>query len=145
MLRRHEAPRMRYAMEIWSAHVLRYSRRDQLSSSMAFHMAGLEPQLLLWDNYSSPYHSWPHFNGRQENARCFPEPETYPAKMAELEARLVSMWQGRLAAEAEVAALLAAQAEARTAREAELNRPLSAHARDLLKLMGQRLTLRTPG
>jgi hypothetical protein len=111
LLRQHESPQLRQAMELWCAHVLRYSRRDQLSATMALHMAGLAPRILDWNNYQSAYHSWPHFSERQESKRCVGAPETDAAKIAELEARLVSMWQGRLAAEAEVGTLLDRQLE----------------------------------
>jgi len=141
MLRRHHAPQLRAAMALWCAHVMRYSRRDQLSAPMALHLAGLEPRLLPLDNYSSGFHSWPHLNGRLESMRVFAAPETDAGKIAELETRLVSMWQGRLAAEAELAAVSAAHAE----MQAALNRPVLAQARDLLKRAGQRLTPRAPG
>lgn len=110
LLRRHDAPELREAMELWCTHVLRYSRRDQLSAPMALHQAGLAPHLLPWDNYASPFHEWPVLAGRRGETRVVGAPETDAAKIAELEARLVSMWQGRLAAEAQVESLTAAQA-----------------------------------
>lgn len=65
LLRDHRNPRVRAALEIWAAHVLRYSLRDQLSANLAFRQAGLTPQPLAIDNRSSPYHSWPHAVGRR--------------------------------------------------------------------------------
>ena len=57
--------KVREAMEIWSAHVFRYSRRDQLSANVAFHTADLDPQLLPIDRSASPFHSWPHAKSRK--------------------------------------------------------------------------------
>lgn len=59
LLRRHHDPAVVAAMEIWLAHVLRYSRRDQLSLWVALREAGLEPLVHRFDNFESPYHRWP--------------------------------------------------------------------------------------
>jgi len=64
LLRDHRNPKVRAMLEIWSAHVQRYSRRDQLSINVAFRRAGLNPQVLSIDNYASRFHSWPHTAGR---------------------------------------------------------------------------------
>ena len=71
LLRDHHAPRVRVAMAIWLAHVYRYSRRDQLSNSAAFHLAGLKPGVLAFDNYESEFHTWPHLNGRKTEQRLW--------------------------------------------------------------------------
>ena len=52
--------------EIWSGHVLRYSRRDQLSINYAFNRAELKPEIMLIDNFASSFHSWPN---RDDNER----------------------------------------------------------------------------
>jgi hypothetical protein len=74
MLRNHRNPRVVEAMEIWLAHVYRYARRDQLSSRLAFSMAGLQPGVMCIDNYQSWFHSWPHAIQRNErrNWRSMP-------------------------------------------------------------------------
>ena len=59
MLRRHYDPAVVTAMETWFAHVLRYSRRDQLSLWVALRHAALEPHVHELDNFESPYHRWP--------------------------------------------------------------------------------------
>jgi hypothetical protein len=46
--------------ETWLRHVLRYSRRDQLSVNLALQRAGLLPHVRDFDNAASDYHSWPH-------------------------------------------------------------------------------------
>lgn len=71
MLRDHRASAVQRAMEIWALHVLRYSRRDQLSLPIALHLAGLEPKRLEWDNHVSPYHSWPHTLARKLEVRVW--------------------------------------------------------------------------
>ena len=65
LLRRHHDPRVVEAMNTWFLHVLRYSRRDQLSSHYAFRAAGLEPVVHELDNHESAYHSWPLSVGRR--------------------------------------------------------------------------------
>ena len=75
MLRRHHAPATRRALELWAAHVLRYSRRDQLSANMAFCRSGLDPHRIEIDNYASWFHSWPHASGRDNSNRSDPAGE----------------------------------------------------------------------
>ena len=67
LLRDHCDLRVRATLDIWLAHVLRYSRRDQLSINLAFRLGGLVPKTLPIDNYSSWFHSWPNVAGRQQN------------------------------------------------------------------------------
>jgi hypothetical protein len=59
LLRRHNDPLVIAAMERWFVHVLRYSRRDQLSFRFALRETGLEPVVLPLDNHESDYHRWP--------------------------------------------------------------------------------------
>lgn len=59
LLRRHNDPRVIEAMETWYAHVLRYSRRDQLSIWCALRSAGVIPYVHALSNTESPYHRWP--------------------------------------------------------------------------------------
>jgi Protein of unknown function (DUF616) len=59
LLRRHHDPTVVAAMETWCAHVLRYSRRDQLSLWVALRQTGLEPLVHELDNHESAYHRWP--------------------------------------------------------------------------------------
>ena len=64
LLRRHTSADARRALEHWAAHVLRYSRRDQLSANAVFRLARLQPLGLDIDNHESWFHTWPHARGR---------------------------------------------------------------------------------
>lgn len=64
LLRDHRDAGVRAALDIWAAHVMRYSRRDQLSANVAFHQAGLQPTAICIDNYQSWFHAWPITEGR---------------------------------------------------------------------------------
>lgn len=64
MVRDHRRARLRAALDAWALHVMRYSRRDQLSVNMALRMAGIRPMPLRVDNYASDLHTWPHVPDR---------------------------------------------------------------------------------
>ncbi|OFV82116.1 MAG: hypothetical protein A2W26_06325 [Acidobacteria bacterium RBG_16_64_8] len=64
LLRDHHRPEARAVLETWYAHVLRYSRRDQLSINAAFRLTGFTPDAMDIDNWSSWFHTWPHTPGR---------------------------------------------------------------------------------
>ena len=51
LLRDHRNAKVRAMLELWWAHVQRYSRRDQLSINVAFVRAGFQPDLLGIDNF----------------------------------------------------------------------------------------------
>ena len=59
LARRHNESAVRNAMQIWWEHVLRYSRRDQLSLPLALDVAGLDPLVHRLDNRHSAFHEWP--------------------------------------------------------------------------------------
>ncbi|WP_159997230.1 glycosyltransferase domain-containing protein [Roseomonas sp. 18066] len=119
LLRDHRDARVRRAMELWLAHVLRYSRRDQLSAGIAFAQAGLAPQRLPLDNFLSDFHAWPRAEARRPRA---------PAQsLAPPAARLRALEQALAESQAAVAAV-----EARLARhEAEAGRQQAALAQSL--------------
>jgi hypothetical protein len=71
MLRRHHEPQVSAAMERWFQLVLRYSRRDQLSSNLAFAQCGLMPNVVEGSNLDSWCHSWPHAMGRDRHSPRF--------------------------------------------------------------------------
>ncbi|MCT9818753.1 DUF616 domain-containing protein [Microbacterium sp. W1N] len=52
------------AMRTWADHVLRYSRRDQLSIMVALG-AGIRYRTIELDNFQSRYHEWPVIAGRR--------------------------------------------------------------------------------
>jgi hypothetical protein len=68
LLRDHRNARVRHAMELWASHILRYSRRDQLSFNTVVRMAGLTPDRWEMDNLESFFHKWPHAPGRERFA-----------------------------------------------------------------------------
>jgi hypothetical protein len=59
MARRHLDPAVIGAMELWWAHVLRYSHRDQLSVWVALRESRVQPTIHLLDNHESDIHVWP--------------------------------------------------------------------------------------
>jgi hypothetical protein len=59
LVRRHNDAAVVAAMERWFAHVLRYSRRDQLSVWYALRAEGVQPAIHLLDTHESPFHRWP--------------------------------------------------------------------------------------
>lgn len=67
MIREHFGEKVMAAMDMWSAHVLRYSRRDQLSFNTALREAQLVPNTIAIDNLKSEFHIWPVANGRDRN------------------------------------------------------------------------------
>ena len=64
LLRDHRKPEVRAVLETWYAHVLRYSRRDQLSVNAAFRLTGFSPEVIDVDSWGSWFHTWPHTLGR---------------------------------------------------------------------------------
>ena len=71
MMRDHRSVPVRQAMEIWSAHVLRYSRRDQLSANYAFRKAGITPRAIAIDAQQSWFHTWPVAIDRRTDVRVY--------------------------------------------------------------------------
>lgn len=64
LIRAHHDPRVKKMGELWLEHILRYSRRDQLSLNLAIKTAGLDPLRLDLDNRVSWLHDWPVMPGR---------------------------------------------------------------------------------
>ena len=59
LLRDHRNPKVRGMLELWWAHVQRYSRRDQLSINVALKESGISPAVLRIDNLDLVFHAWP--------------------------------------------------------------------------------------
>lgn len=59
MLARRRTPEVAATMRIWYDHVLRYSRRDQLSANVAFSLGPVTPRTVGEDNNHSEWHTWP--------------------------------------------------------------------------------------
>jgi hypothetical protein len=106
LLRDHRNPAVRGALELWWAHVQRYSRRDQLSLNYVLRRCGLTPNVLSIDNYHSSYHSWPHKTPAHQPTRTHRPLAAYgtlSARIRELEVALA--WE-RQQSEAQIAGLL---------------------------------------
>ena len=63
-LRDHRSEPARAVLESWLNHVLRYSRRDQVSINFVAHELGFAPDKIEIDNYTSWFHKWPLESGR---------------------------------------------------------------------------------
>ncbi|TQL48657.1 uncharacterized protein DUF616 [Homoserinimonas aerilata] len=59
LLARRHTPEVDAAMSLWSDHIMRYSRRDQLSINFVLGSAGLPVTAIGIDNLSSEWHEWP--------------------------------------------------------------------------------------
>jgi hypothetical protein len=88
LIRDHRDQIVAATMEIWLAHLCRYSRRDQLSAAAAFRLAGLTPTLLEIDNYESWLHSWPHAPERKQAQRLWPDSGGHAERWLALEIAL---------------------------------------------------------
>lgn len=123
LLRDHRNPTVRKMLEIWFAHVQRYSRRDQLSVNLAFRLAGLAPDVLRYDNFTSEYHSWPLKDGGHSGTGLRqPSHDLMPvaARISALETALLKERRKTDAMAASAAQLDRALADARHSNEALL-------------------------
>lgn len=62
-IRDHRSAEVRRVMELWFTHVLRYSRRDQLSLNAVLGECSFRPNGFLIDNHESWFHEWPRREG----------------------------------------------------------------------------------
>jgi hypothetical protein len=109
LIRDHRSDKVRRFLDIWHAHVLRYSRRDQLSIGMALALADITPKLIDIDNHASWFHSWPHVRKRKDERRIIAPDQRHASLVGRLEA------ENRL---------LAAKADTATAEAADLHRQM---------------------
>ena len=65
MFARRQTDEIRRLSEVWFSHVLRYSRRDQLSLNVALADAGVGPRRVTMDNHRTDFHEWPVLNERR--------------------------------------------------------------------------------
>jgi TOD1/MUCI70, glycosyltransferase-like domain len=68
LLRRHNRPDVAAAMERWWSHVVRYSRRDQLSLPVALAESGLAVSIIDLDVRNNDYFQWPVPTNRRRGA-----------------------------------------------------------------------------
>ena len=113
LLRRHKRPDVIRAMEIWYSHVLRYSRRDQLSFRIALQEAGLSPNVVELDIRDNKYSQWPVRSNRRRELRGelpkIPELEVLGSELEQVRRDLKQ-------AKSEVADLTTQLADARDSR-----------------------------
>jgi hypothetical protein len=84
---------------IWYDHVLRYSRRDQMSIHVALEVSGISIREIDISNSDSPLHTWPHPTERQEHIRR----STRPDYRAQLEQAQQAFAEERRVLEAKLA------------------------------------------
>ena len=87
---------------IWAMHVLRYSRRDQLSVRVAIESSHVAVNYVDIDNHESSLHSWPALTRRKNEVRnsFFPEStgdaelllQRAEAEISHLKEELFSVW-----------------------------------------------------
>ncbi len=116
------------AMQTWWEHVLRYSRRDQLSFVTAMRSQGVRLNSVPLDSFGSQWHRWPRARGR-DRTKASPslrEALRPPAsRIGELEEALSEATQTLARAEAAREELItSAQAEVRLGRDLLAQREL---------------------
>src|SRR5258705_13252141 len=80
-------------------HVLRFSRRDQLSANYAFRRTGFAPRRIESDNHASWFHRWPIVEKRRHDIR------TFHSKHADAEKEIARLTQEVNAKTQEISAL----------------------------------------
>jgi hypothetical protein len=84
MLARRHTHEVDVAMREWLLHVIRYSRRDQLSCMHALALAGVTPRLVDLDNRMSPVHQWQEPRGRSTRPPLYRVSDSLRAPVAQL-------------------------------------------------------------
>lgn len=133
MLARRTTPNVARAMRLWFDHVLRYSRRDQLSLMLALTHGGINFRSIELDNFGSEFYEWPVISGRKVALGKAPALPMGPLvaelrrgsrRVAELENEL-TLLGGRLGEEfAEVEVTLRKELEEADAERLRLNEQL---------------------
>lgn len=142
LVRDHRSAKVRSMLEIWASHVMRYSRRDQLSINTAFTAANLHPTILDVDNHVSDWHIWPIMNGRDRqrgtrNPNVSHMPSVARARYLEQDQEILKAEKERLQAEAES---LKAEKESLKAEIIKLNaKTESRKLKNLLQRLRQKI------
>jgi len=71
IIARRPTPLVRDWADTWAKHILRYSRRDQLSVLVALQISQLDINRVQIDNHLSSLHQWPILNNRKVDRRHF--------------------------------------------------------------------------
>jgi hypothetical protein len=135
ILARRRTPEVERAMDEWLLHVVRYSRRDQLSFVHAVARAGVEARLVEIDNYRSDLHVWLGVESRSGRRHLWSVSDSLRppvARIGELQIRLE-----------ETTASLVATIEERDAEIAELMREVGSLRRKLARRHARVVELRT--
>lgn len=69
IIRDHRVKNFGAFSEIWASHILRYSRRDQLSVTVALKQSALAHLTVALDNYDSTWHRWPVVSNKNQSRR----------------------------------------------------------------------------
>lgn len=69
MIARTDHPSNQALMEVWFAHILRFSRRDQVSLPAAITQTGVPVRMVPGLNVLSEWHRWPDACGRDDSSR----------------------------------------------------------------------------
>jgi hypothetical protein len=123
LLRDHRDARLRRTMDIWIAHLCRYSRRDQLSINMALHLGGISAHALDLHNLLSPFHRWPVAPGRDREKG----PRNVITNLKPLAARVHELEKQARHLTENLDASDRARAEAQVVHETEVARLVEAH------------------
>ena len=125
IVRRHHDEAVRRTMALWWEHVLRFSRRDQLSLPLVLRTCGLDVAVHRLDNLLSHFHEWPRGAAQHVRAarQLSPGPES---RLAELEQRATALEAARTEAVAERDALRARIASLERSTSWQITRPLRA-------------------
>jgi hypothetical protein len=110
ILARRRTPEVDIAMERWLHHVLRYSRRDQLSFVQALHEARVAWSSVDLDNLRSAVHEWREPIGRSPRTMAFQVADS-------LQPPTAALGEQRLSFEATIAAMESAALSQRRTTE----------------------------
>lgn len=145
ILVRRQNARVGEAMRVWADHVLRYSRRDQLSVLVAAD-GPLSVNVVEADNFDAETHQWPIIEGRRVSQGKAPSVPPGPLlaevrrskrRIAELEELLHQRGDEKLAAMELTVAELSAQIEQGLAERVRLEERLHATTRHAILLEEQ--------
>lgn len=115
ILARRHTDLVRQTMTLWFNHVLRFSRRDQLSINVAIASTGIEANGVPIDNWNSDIHTWPAEVNRKVTMGLRTARRTGPmlAEIARLEREAVVLRQRQESDSVESAAATAESAKLR--------------------------------
>jgi hypothetical protein len=152
ILVRRRNERVDAAMRVWADHVLRYSRRDQLSVLVAVG-GDVHVNVVSSDNFDADTHQWPMIEGRRVSLGKAPSVAPGPLiaevrrakqRIAELEDRLHERGDENLAALQHASADLRAQVEQGAAERARLEERIRETTRHAILLEEQIARDRAP-